>query len=324
MTAPHAGPRTGPHADWGEVSPRWAGVRSLHTEVHGTPVHYLEAGSGLPHLLVHPMAGSATMWLDAVPPLSRLGRVIVPDLPGTVFGHTACPHPRAAKAEPSARFLRAFASRLGLEKAVVHGWSMGGLVAVLFAASAPSHVERLVLAAPALPGPLPEGEERFWRTWGRLALAVGAPLTRAALALAGRRLLDAKLRMYTDPEVLSRSELLGGDMSRVSPQTRALLAEQLRTARPERLGAAVTAFASTMTALFVDRHTVHEAIARIGAPALLLWGGQDGLVAEGTIDDLAARRPDWEHRVFETAGHLLPQELPDAYAEAVGGWIGRS
>jgi hypothetical protein len=90
------------HTDWGVLSPRWAGIRSQEIDVCGTSVHYLSADvgqAGPTHLLIHPMAGSASMLLDLIAPLSTLGPVIAPDLPGTLFGHTGSPHPRAAKAE---------------------------------------------------------------------------------------------------------------------------------------------------------------------------------------------------------------------------------
>lgn len=311
------------HVDWGVRSPRWAGIRSEEIDVCGTGVHYLSAGvgrGGPVHLLVHPMAGSASMWLDLIGPLSALGPVVAPDLPGTLFGHTALPHPRAAKAEPNARFLRAFAARLGIEDAVVHGWSMGGLVALLFAEAAPDRVGRLVLACPALPGPLPPDEVLFWRAVGRPLLAVAPPLARAVLPLTGRRLFDYKLSRYADPGAWS-ADLIGGQVSRLSPEMTALLADQLRTAQPRRLDAAVTAFASVLSALFIDRRPVHRAIARIDAPALLLWGGQDGLITQSTADDLAARRPDWERRIFPTAGHILPLERPHDYVETVRRWL---
>ncbi|MBG0832011.1 alpha/beta fold hydrolase [Planomonospora sp. ID67723] len=314
------------HADWGALSPRWAGIRSEEIDVCGTGVHYLsaDAGHGGPvHLLVHPMAGSASMWLDLIAPLSALGPVIAPDLPGTLFGHTGSPHPRAAGAEPNARFLRAFTARLGIGGTITHGWSMGALVAVLFADSAPERVGRLVLAAPVLPGPIPADEVLFWRTAGRLLLAAGPPVARAVLRLAGRRLLDLKLRMYVDPGIRHDGDVIGGDPSRLSPDMTALLAAELRSAQPRRLGDAVTAFTSVLSALFVDRSPLHRAIAGVSAPALLLWGDQDGLVGEGTMGDLAGRRPDWEQRVFETYGHLLPLETPGGYVEAVGRWLAR-
>jgi hypothetical protein len=36
--------------------------------------------------------------------------------------------------------------------------------------------------------------------------------------------------------------------------------------------------------------------------------------------DLTARRPDWSLHVFESAGHLLPVEVADAYADVVAEW----
>ncbi|GAA2986512.1 alpha/beta fold hydrolase [Streptosporangium longisporum] len=310
------------HADWGARSPRWAGIRSEETEVCGTAVHYLSAGSGREgptHLLVHPMAAGASMFLDLIGPLSALGPVVVPDLPGTLFGRTGLPHPRAARAGPNARFLRAFTARLGIEDAVVHGWSMGGLVALLFADAAPDRVARLVLTCPTLPGPLPADEVLFWRLLGGPLLAAVPPLARAALRLTGRRLLDLKLSRYADPG--ARPAGMAGDVSRLSPDMTALLADELRHARPGGLDAAVTAFASVLSALFVDRSPVHRAIARVGAPTLLLWGDRDGLITRSAIDDLAARRPDWERRIFPGAGHLLPLETPHGYTETVGRWL---
>jgi len=100
------------------------------------------------------IANSPNCWLDAIGPLTAHGPVVAPDLPGSVLGRTASPHRRAPRATPSARFVRAFTRALGLDRVVVHGWSFGGLVAVLFADQAPELVERLVLADPALPFPL--------------------------------------------------------------------------------------------------------------------------------------------------------------------------
>lgn len=312
------------HSDWGALSPRWAGISSQEIDVCGTSVHYLRADAGQAgptHLVIHPMAGSASMLLDLIAPLRTLGPVIAPDLPGSLFGHTGSPHPRAAKAVPNARFLKAFTARLGVQDVVVHGWSMGALVAVLFADSAAERVGHLVLAAPALPGPLPAGEALFWRTLGRLGLSVGSPAARAVLRLTGRRLLGLKLRTVTDSAGRPGGHAFGGDVSWLSPEMIALLSAEVRGAQPQRLGDAVTAFASVMSALFIDQRPVHQAVAAVNVPVLLLWGDHDVLIGRSTIDDLVRRRPDWESRVFASVGHLLPLEAPSGYVEAVGEWL---
>jgi len=318
--------------DWGERSSRWAGIRSETVEVCGSSVHFLTADAARPeapaHLLIHSTAGSATNWLDTIPPLTAHGRVIAPDMPGTLAGHTASPHRSAARAEINARFLRAFTATLGLRDVVAHGWSMGGLVALLFADLAPERAGGLVLVAPALPGPLSAAQALGWQTLGRLTVSAGPPVLRGLLRLTGRRLLDLKKRRYATPEALSAYGLatLGGDPSRLLHDITALWAEELDgiRARPDRLPDAVTAFASAVSAMYVKRRPVREAIDRVAVRTLLLWGDQDPLIGRPVIDDLTARRPDWSLHVFESVGHLLPLEVASAYADVIGGWCCRS
>ena len=320
------------YRDWGERSPRWAGIRSQTVEVCGSSVHFLRADAARPdapaHLLIHGMAGSATNWLDTIRPLTAHGRVIAPDLPGTLAGHTASPHRSAARAEINARFLRAFTATLGLRDVVAHGWSMGGLVALLFAGLAPERVGGLVLVAPALPGPLSAAQALGWQTLGRLTVSAVPPVLRGLLRLTGRRLLELQTRRYATPEAMSAYVLayLGVGPSRLSRDITALWAEELdeMRAQPDRLPDAVTAFTSAVSAMYVNRRPVRDAIDRVAVPTLLLWGDQDPLIGRPVIDNLIARRPDWDLRTFESVGHLLPLEVANAYADVVGGWWFRS
>ena len=320
------------YRDWGERSPRWAGIRSQTVEVCGSSVHFLRADAARPdapaHLLIHGMAGSATNWLDTIRPLTAHGRVIAPDLPGTLAGHTASPHRSAARAENNARFLRAFTATLGLRDVVAPGWSMGGLVALLFADLAPERAGGLVLVAPALPGPLSAAQALGWQTLGRLTVSAVPPVLRGLLRLTGRRLLELQTRRYATPEAMSAYVLayLGVGPSRLSRDITALWAEELdeMRAQPDRLPDAVTAFTSAVSALYVKRRPVRDAIDRVAVPTLLLWGDQDPLIGRPVIDNLIARRPDWDLRTFESVGHLLPLEVANAYADVVGGWWFRS
>ncbi|MEV4160138.1 alpha/beta fold hydrolase [Nonomuraea dietziae] len=310
------------YGDWGERSARWAGIRSETVDVQGASVHYLHARgrSGQPaQLLVHPMGATGTFWLDVIPLLAAQGPVIAPDLPGTFAGHTETPHPRAATAHVNARFLQAFTRTLVLERLTVHGWSMGGLVSLLFARRA-RVVERLVVTSPTLPGPLKRSEALAWQTLGRLTLAGAVPVLRGTLRLYGRRLLEAKLSRG-DPVTAPGGglDLARGDLTRVSPELVVLQTEERQEMRdqPGRMADAVVAFASVVSAMYVDRRPALDAIDQVRAPTLLLWGDQDPLIERSTVDFLLERRPDWGLRVFEGAGHLMPMELPAAYAEAV-------
>jgi pimeloyl-ACP methyl ester carboxylesterase len=266
------------------------------------------------------MAVGAIMWLDVIRPLTAHGPVIAPDLPGSLFGHTSSPHWRASRAEPSARFLRALLTALDPVPVVVHGWSMGGLVAVHLADIAPDLVSRLVLVNPALPGPLTTTQELRWRTVGHAAFATAEPIARGLVRTWGRRMIDYKLTFLTDPEKLREQTVrtAGGDPSRLSGDTVSLWAARLRELRsePQKMSNAATAFVSATAAMFSNRRPTLDAIDRVPAPTRLLWGEEDPLITREVIDFIIGRRPDWELDVFQGAGHLLPLELPDDYADA--------
>ena len=127
-----------------------------------------------------------------------------------------------------------------------------------------------MLVAPTLPGPLSATQAVGWLTLGRLTVSAGPPVLRGLVRLTGRRLLELKRRKYATPEALSAHDLayLGGDPSRLSHDITALWAEELdlMRARPDRLADAVTAFASAVSAMYVKRRPVREAIDRVAVP----------------------------------------------------------
>jgi pimeloyl-ACP methyl ester carboxylesterase len=320
------------HQDWGVVSPRWAGIRSGMTTVRGVRVHHLvaeaaSANDAPTHVLVSAMAGSATNWLDLIPPLSRLGPVIAPDLPGTLAGHTGSPTRLGPRAETNARFLRAFLQTLDIDRTILHGWSMGGLVAVLAADLLPAPVTGLVLTAPTLPWRRTSILEALgWVTLGRLAVAMGAPIARTALRLFSDPLLDMKVAALSDRDAFAggRLDLVGGDPTRLSAELTAVWADDLQAVRdhPDRLPGAVTAFASSLSAMFIRRRPTLAALDRLDVPTTVLWGTDDPLVDAATLEG-HARRPRWEAHPIDGAGHLLPVEVPATYASVVAHWLAR-
>ena len=319
------------YADWGDRSPRWRGIRSETLDVDGRRVHLLradptpEAPQDAPtQLLLHGSAGSGTAWLDVIPSLAALGPVLAPDLPGSIYGETTTKRAYEATLEPTIAFLERFATALGTDRVALHGMSMGGMAGLRFAAQHPGRVHRLILANSLLPTPMRRLERLGWQTLGRVALTVGPAVMRAMVRLWGRRLVDAKLRSLTDPERLVASgRISGGDVTRIAPESLALAADQMREVRehPTRLGYTATAFASATYAAFVSPRRMLEAIDTVAVPVLLVWGDQDQLVQREVIDHALERRPDWHLRVLESAGHAAPLEVPDAYVEAVRGWL---
>nr|WP_246221299.1 alpha/beta hydrolase [Phytoactinopolyspora mesophila] len=268
-----------------------------------------------PQLLLHGLAGSGTVWLDVITSLTAFGPVIAPDLPGSIFGETTIG--RACQA-------RLAANVVFLDRMTLHGLSMGGMAGLRFAAEHPGRVDRLVIVDSLMPVPMRRLERFGWQTLGRLVLTVGPVIARMLVWAWGRRLVDTKLRYLTDPEQLAAAgQSFGGDMTRAAPESIALAADQMREVpnHPARLAYAVTAFASATSAAFVSQRRMLAAIDRVSAPVLLVWGDQDRLVAREVIDHVLQRRPDWHLQVLESAGHAAPLEHPDAYIEAVCGWL---
>jgi pimeloyl-ACP methyl ester carboxylesterase len=286
------------HEDWGERCERWRGVRSEVLDVHGTRVHVLrsEGPSGeTPHLLVHGLGGAAANWLEVLPALARLGPVVAPDLPG--FGRTRPPRAGASSVDGNARFLRALLDRLGWDRVVVHGNSMGGLLAVLLGELVPSRLDRLVLASPALPSPRTHLHRTSPRTLARFAPFVVPGVGRVVLS---------RLWGRTTPERMWRDtvEFVHGDATRVRPEFAEVGMANLAYGRerPWRVEGMATA-AESLVARLMRAGGLWRATERITAPTLLLWGDADRLIGRPVIEEVRRRRPDWDHEVFAGVGH---------------------
>ena len=109
----------------------------------GKRVFYRKAGSGQPIILLHGFPASSYNWRRLLPPLSKLGMVIAPDIYG--FGYSDAlsdPVPAAAKL---AGFMESFTSAMKLDRFALAGHDWGGAAALAYAVQNPSKVSKLVL-----------------------------------------------------------------------------------------------------------------------------------------------------------------------------------
>jgi pimeloyl-ACP methyl ester carboxylesterase len=172
-------------------------------------------------------------------------------------------------------------NRLGVGRAALVGHSMGGAIAMRFAAAYPERVDRLALVGSALP------DERMRLTWYPLLRGL-LPIP-AALVLGNMRLLRRFLgRIVYDPAFITDD----------------LWAEYTR---PSRIRGSV----ACLVKMFGDaRFDAPLPPARVSAPTLLIWGEADRVAPLHDAHSLFRRLPNVALEVVPRAGHLVLEEQP--------------
>ncbi len=273
---------------------RLTGTRQELTRAGGVPVPYLVRGRGEPVVLIHGFGADKETWMLMVRELPRTMRVIVPDLPG--YGAAGEVAPERATARAQAAALRGFLDRLGIVRAHLVGNSMGGGIAQRVAADYPDRVASLVLIGST--GPVRE-ESEF----------------EAALAR-GENLLV--------PKTVAKAErMLAMAMVRPPPLPRALqrYAAAQRIALAERFAAY---FAAWHAAGPADGLPDEAALAQIEAPALIIHGAGDRIIAPATGEALAEHLPRSRLELLQQVGHMPQIEAPRRVARLTAEHIARA
>src|SRR2546428_7028877 len=117
-------------------------AQGRYASVNGLNLYYEIHGSGEPLILLHGGVGASEMFGPILPPLAERRRVIAVHLQG--HGRTA-DIDRPLRFELMAEDIAALLKHLGIEKADLVGYSLGGGVALRTAIQHPEVVRRLVL-----------------------------------------------------------------------------------------------------------------------------------------------------------------------------------
>jgi pimeloyl-ACP methyl ester carboxylesterase len=266
-------------------------VAARRVSFRGVSIAYDEVGDGSAGTLVllHGFPHSRALWaeqLAALPALAPGWRVIAPDLRG--FGESDVVGPWHV--DDWADDVVALLDRLGVERAVIGGLSMGGYVALALWRRHAQRVRALVLADTRAGDDAPAVRERR-RELVALARAQGADAV-AESQLPGA--LGATSR-ETRPEVVAR--------------LRALMA-----------AAPVEGIVGALEAMMV-RPDSTPWLAEITVPTLVIVGAEDVLTrpseARAMCDAIAGARLV----MIERAGHVSCVEQPEAFGAAVAGFL---
>jgi pimeloyl-ACP methyl ester carboxylesterase len=298
FAAPPATPRRDRDADhgygaaakpsWRDID--WAGLLR-QVEVDGTPVNYVDLGSGdrEPVVFVHGLGGQWQNWLENLPRVAQERRVLALDLPG--FGLSPEPSERIT-ISGYGRAVEGFCERLELGPVALVGNSMGGFVAAETVIQFPERVSRLVLVSAA--GISSAATVRTpVLTAGRVATALATNTAARHRELAARPLSrHLSLAFVARHPRLIRADLAYEGFFK---------------------GAGKPGFDDALRACL--EYDFRERLPEVGAPTLIVWGEDDAIIPVRDAEDFERLIGDSRKVVMRDTGHVPMAERPEAFNE---------
>jgi 3-oxoadipate enol-lactonase len=263
-----------------------------HVDTNGMVTFYEDTGQGAAVVLVHGHGADLRLWEPQVPALVDAGyRVIRYDVRG--HGRSTAP-PSGYTWENYALDLRDLLERIGVARAHVVGLSMGGGIALHFALDFPERVSSLVLVDSALPGF--DYSPEFAGAIEELVAAVRAEGPRAAFdrLWLTHPLFDGVRRFPERFELIRTMALAYAALDYLDETPHTPPARQA-----------------------VDR------LAELQAPTLVLVGELDIPDFQIIAEVLAGNIPGARLQVIADSGHIPPLEQPEAFNQALLGFLGK-
>ena len=252
-------------------------------------------------MLLHGVGENALDWRWSMPALTRTHRVYAPHLPGS--GGSAEPEGGDYSPASFERFLVAFLDASGIERAVVVGNSLGGLVGLRLALADPERVATLGLLAGAGLGrkASPALRSLALPGYGRLAVAWGKRPPGAAQRALGRAAL-----LFARPRGVPVE----------------WLKEQYRLARLPGFLEAQLATVRAQVGLRGQRELLLDRLPFLKVPTLVVWGERDRVLPPAQAREAIVRIPDGSLELVPDCGHLPQVERPDHLAEILARFLG--
>lgn len=261
-------------------------------QTEGAEVSWRRLGAGQPLLLLNGYAATALDWDPTF--LERLAagsELLCPDHRG-IGGST--PRDRELTIELMAADALALLDELGIERAPVLGWSMGGFVAQALAAAAPERISALVLLSTDPGGSATARPEPD--TWARLTDHTGTPREQAS------RLIG----LLFPPGV---AEPIDAQFGELVAAARSQLSERALSAQE----AAMECWHAT---------DPEERLAAIAAPVLAAAGAEDVVIPPANTDALGDRLGGWR-ALFPGGGHAFMAQEPARLAALIAAFLAR-
>ena len=258
--------------------------------VNNTYLGYDDHGIGLPILFLHAFPLDRSMWQGELITLlsDECYRLVALDWRG--FGESEITNP-VSTMELFADDVAGLMDSLGIQQAVLCGLSMGGYAAFAFLRKYPERISGLILADTRPGADTPEAQANRENV-ARIAETQGAG---AIADLQVPRVLSEYTRQH-HPEVEIR-------------------VRQMIEA------ATVQGIAATSRGMG-QRADSTDLLASISCPTLVIVGDLDELTPPSVAQEYTAKIPGAQLAVITNAGHLSNLEQPEAFLQAVRGFLG--
>jgi len=250
--------------------------------VYGQNIRYFEAGQGPTVILLHGLGSVKEIWSANIGALSAKYHVYALDQIG--FGHSDKPL-LDYKIATFADFLQAFMQSQNLSRATLVGNSLGGWIAIDFAARHPEMVDKLVLVDSA-------------------GLPFGKPLT-----------VDLNPASLADMRTLLESIFYDRKKMVTEEFVVQAFTNHVRNNDGYTIQRTLAGFAQNQ---FEDAK-----LSTIHVSTLVVWGREDELIPAASGEKLRDGIPGAKLVVFEHCGHVPQLEKPAEFNQALIDFLGK-
>ena len=266
--------------------------------LNDTELFYVEVGEGLPCLVMHGGLGgdhsSLHPWLD---PLGDVMRLVYYDHRGN--GRSGRPRSETITFEQLCSDADALRGHLGFEEIAVLGYSFGGFVALEYALRYPERISHLILLDTA---PTLDYEEEIEAN----ARRKGATQEQLEALDASAEDEGESWRLWKVIEPLYFCTFDADLAERVMGKT------------------VISVEAADAGDAIIEGWDLTPRLGEISAPTLILVGRDDFVCPPSQAKIMHEGIPNSELAVFENSGHFTHVEEPEAFFDAVRGWLRRS
>lgn len=272
---------------------RYTTPASRFLNIDGVRMHYRDEGNGPPIVLIHANFGSLLSWDSWAEALKARHRVLRFDMTG--HGLTGPDPSGDYSLERTVQLTERFVDALGLKQFTIGGTSLGGTVAMHYAAAHPDRVDHLILLSPGV-------------------------LEGRAMQRSGRTELPrvANILEYITPRSLAAYMLKSrfGDPSKVTDQLIDRWYDMwLREGQRPAMLARLRSYSST---------DLEQVATAIRAPALILWGArnpQAPVEQAGQLRRMLVNASSVKVITYPGVGHMALDEAGSTMVPDVIAWL---